>query len=71
MQKESGSKLVIYYNVSDIVLGIMLLGLVAFFIHNYLSTSLGYERSCSNYVMNPVGNSGNYMSGGVHSIQPR
>lgn len=36
MTKESG-KLVIYYNVSDIFLGITLLVLVVFFIHDYLS----------------------------------
>lgn len=37
-------KIVIYYNVSDIVLGIMLVALVAFFINDYLSHSLKKEQ---------------------------
>ncbi|MCX6752616.1 MAG: hypothetical protein NTZ87_03945 [Candidatus Nomurabacteria bacterium] len=35
------SKVVIYYNASDILLGIALLALVVFFIHDYLSHALG------------------------------
>jgi hypothetical protein len=37
---KTGTKLVIYYSVSDIVLGIILLILVGFFIDNYLNENL-------------------------------
>lgn len=58
MHMTSGdSKFVIYYNVSDIVLGIMLLSLVAFFIHNYITTSSGSERSCFDYATGSMNNS--------------
>lgn len=34
-------KIVIYYSIPDIFLGIILFGLVVFFINNYLSNTLG------------------------------
>lgn len=33
------SKIVIYYNIPDIVLGILFTGLTVFFVYNYLSDS--------------------------------
>jgi hypothetical protein len=65
MQKENGSKFVIYYNVSDIVLGVMLLSLVAFFIHNYISTSLNSENNCGIYPVTQTYNSRMMNSGRV------
>ena len=35
-QSSQNAKIVIYYSISDIVLGIVLMALVAFFIYNYL-----------------------------------
>lgn len=47
--KVSG-KIVIYYNISDIFLGVTLLILVAFFINDYLSHTLAtYSDSASLY----------------------
>ncbi len=41
------SKFVIYYSELDIILGIILLSLSAFFIHDYLSHALGWiQPSC-------------------------
>jgi hypothetical protein len=43
-------KIIIYYNVSDIVLGIILLALVAFYMHDYLSHALRKSYGdCSYY----------------------
>jgi hypothetical protein len=39
-------KIIIYYNVSDIVLGIILLALVAFYMHDYLSHALRSGSNC-------------------------
>ena len=49
-KKESG-KIVVYYNVTDIFLGIILMALVVFFIHDYLSHNL--EHSYNGGVMSP------------------
>lgn len=38
-------RIVIYYNASDIFLGIALLALVVFFIHDYLSHAL--DKHCN------------------------
>lgn len=52
IQEHKGdSKFVIYYNVSDIFLGTILLALVVFFIHDYLSHSLGMQNNY--YAANP------------------
>jgi hypothetical protein len=40
------NKIVIYYNALDIILGIILMALVVFFIHDFLSHSL--NESCNN-----------------------
>lgn len=37
-------KFVVYYNLSDIVLGFLLVILVAFFIYNYLTVSFGKTK---------------------------
>jgi hypothetical protein len=42
-------KITIYYNVPDIILGICLMSLVVFFIHDYLSHALS-TSDCSSYV---------------------
>jgi hypothetical protein len=44
------AKLVIYYNLVDIILGFFLIILVAFFIYNYLEFNLFKTRSTSNNV---------------------
>ena len=41
--------LVIYYNISDIVLGFLLIVLVAFFIYNYLETS--FHTAATDYAV--------------------
>jgi len=38
-------KIIIYYSLSDILLGVLLFGLVVFFIQDYLSHTLGEERN--------------------------
>jgi hypothetical protein len=54
MQKGShGTKLVIYYSVSDIVLGILLLVLTGFFIYNYVGNSLGWKNGQSQQLYTP------------------
>ncbi|MEI7765354.1 MAG: hypothetical protein WCI93_02090, partial [bacterium] len=42
-------QITIYYSISDIFIGIMLIGLVAFFINDYLSHSLGKKQSNCTY----------------------
>ncbi len=46
--KQSG-KVVIYYSVSDVFLGITLLALVIFFINDYLSHRVGPHKLSYNY----------------------
>ena len=41
---DNEKKIIIYYNASDIFLGIALLALVIFFIHDYLSHSLNPQN---------------------------
>ncbi len=42
--------IIIYYSVSDIILGAMLLALTVFFMHDYLSHSLNKQNNnCSFY----------------------
>lgn len=45
IREVEGGKLVIYYNISDIFLGVVLLALVVFFIHDYLSHALNEGRN--------------------------
>ncbi len=49
VQREAG-KIVIYYNITDIFLGVALLALVVFFIHDYLSHALTTTLSASSYM---------------------
>ena len=49
-KNEETGKITIYYSVSDIFLGVVLFALVAFFINDYLSHSLGRQGSeCISY----------------------
>jgi len=49
-QDMQGGKIIIYYSISDIVLGVMLLALTVFFMNDYLSHSLKKSSSdCSFY----------------------
>ncbi len=43
MHENKDSKIVVYYNASDIFLGVALLLLVVFFIHDYLSHATAPE----------------------------
>ena len=53
--REEGEKgkIIIYYNVTDIFLGIILVALVVFFIHDYLSHSLRVEQNDCRVYQNP------------------
>ena len=43
-------KIIIYYNLTDIFLGLILFGLVVFFINDYLSHSLkGLQNNCMEF----------------------
>ncbi len=65
---DKSSRLVIYYSVSDIVLGTLLMILVAFFVNDYLTThffsknpnmvNTGYHAQMGN----PYGTSTHYMN---------
>lgn len=58
MQEGKGeARVVIYYNISDIFLGLVLLVLVFFFIHDYLSHRLGwnYTEDGPSIEMNQMG----------------
>ena len=52
-EDNSGSKIVIYYSVSDIFLGAILLILVIFFIHDYLSHALVIHE-CTGVVVSHI-----------------
>ena len=51
---DKDNKIVIYYNASDIFLGVSLLILVVFFIHDYLSHALGGSSDNASLYMNQV-----------------
>jgi hypothetical protein len=55
IQETSGTKgLVIYYNVSDIFLGLTLFVLVIFFINDYISHRLRPDAYCENTYRNQI-----------------
>jgi len=54
-ENKENNKIVIYYNVSDIFLGTILLILVVFFINDYLSHALEQPKSNSSIYTNQVG----------------
>ena len=52
-EKRVDGKVVIYYNVSDVFLGIALVALVVFFINDYLSHNLTqYKQNGCEYSLN-------------------
>ena len=40
-----GYKFIIYYDMSEIVLGVLLVSLVGFFVYNYLQNNLAYKQA--------------------------
>ena len=51
-ESKKDSKIIIYYNASDIFLGTALLILVVFFINNYLSHELNYSDENAGFQTN-------------------
>lgn len=49
--KSHGARVVIYYSLSDIILGLMLVALVIFFIHDYLVHNLWSSQNLPNFMM--------------------